>query len=213
MSKTISIIGASAGVGLLCVNEALARGHRVISLSRGIASLPAHPALQIVQGSATSSTDLARAIQGADAVVVALGTGMDRRPTTLYSDFGQALLALQPQLGSTPVQILTGFGAGDSAAYQGWLARLLFRLFLREVYADKTRLEDMVQASALSWSLVRPGLLRDADSPGLPLVQADYHRGMRVGAVSRHAVARFLISQAEQPGYLHRKPALSDKKG
>lgn len=209
MSKTISIIGASAGVGLLCVNEALARGHRVISLSRSTASLPVNPALQIVQGSATHRDDLAQATQGADAVVVTLGTGMDRRPTTLYSDFGQALLTLQSQLGKTPIQILTGFGAGDSAAYQGWLARTLFRLLLREVYADKTRLEEMVQASALNWSLVRPGLLRNADYPGLPRVLADYQRGMHVGAVSRHAVARFLVSQAVQPAYQYRKPALS----
>lgn len=211
MSKVISIIGASAGVGLLCVHEALARGHRVVSLSRSTASLPSHPALQVVQGSATSRDDLGQAMQAADAVLVTLGTGMDRRPTTLYSDFGTALLTLQPMLGSIPVQILTGFGAGDSAAYQGWLARTMFRLLLREVYADKTRLEDMVQASQLNWSLVRPGLLRNGGHAGMPLIQADYRPGMKVGAVSRQAVAHFLVSQAEQPGYQYRKPALSDR--
>lgn len=209
MSQTISIIGASAGVGAHCVRIALARGHRVRTLSRRVDGLPDHPALQVVQGSAIDVQDLRRATQGANAVVVTLGTGMDRKPTTLYTDFGRALLQLAPELGQTPVQILTGFGAGDSAAFQGPLAKLLFLLLLRAVYENKTALEDMVQASALNWSLVRPGLLTNGSGTEPAHVQVDYRPGMRVGAVSRSAVARFLIDQAEHPTCLHQKPALS----
>lgn len=209
MSKTLCIIGASAGVGTLCVRVALERGHRVRTLSRRVDSLPAHPALQVLQGSATDPQALRRATQGADAIVVTLGTGMDRKPTTLYTDFGRALLTLQSDLGPTPIQILTGFGAGDSAAFQGPVARLLFRLLLRAVYENKTALEDMVQSSTLNWSLVRPGMLTNATTPTPAHVQVDYRPGMKVGAVSRGAVARFLIDQAEQPTFQRRKPALS----
>lgn len=210
-SKLISIIGASAGVGALCVRQALARRHRVTTLSRRVDSFPDDAALRALQGSATSVQDLRRAVQGADAVVVALGTGMDRRPTTLYTDFGRALLQLQPELGSTPIQILTGFGAGDSAAYQGPVARLLFRLLLRAVYDNKTALEEMVQQSDLNWSLVRPGLLTNGTPTAPAQVQVDYRAGMKVGAVSREAVARFLIGQAERPRFQHAKPALSGR--
>lgn len=209
MSKTISIIGASAGVGALCVQRALERGHRVRTLSRRVDSLPSHPALQVVRGSATDVQPLRRALQCANAIVVALGTGMDRKPTTLYSDFGRALLQLQPELAQTPLQILTGYGAGDSAAYQGPVAKLLFRLLLRAVYENKTALEEMVQASALNWSLVRPGLLTNGPAAAPPHVQVDYRPGMKVGSISRAAVARFLIEQAEQPSFQHCKPALS----
>lgn len=205
----ISIIGASVGVGSHCVRLALERGHRVRSLSRRVDALPEHPALEVVQGDATDVGDLRRATQGADAIVVTLGTGMDRKPTTLYTDFGRALLQLQAQLGQTPIQILTGFGAGDSAAYQGPLARFLFRLLLRAVYENKTALEEMVLQSTLNWSLVRPGMLTNASTPGPAHVQVDYRPGMTVGAVSRRAVARFLIDQAEHPTCEKRKPALS----
>jgi uncharacterized protein YbjT (DUF2867 family) len=209
MGRTVSIIGASAGVGLLCVNLALERGHRVVTLSRRTDTLPSHPALRVVQGSAADPAALRQATRGADAIVVALGTGMDRRPTTLYTDFGRALLRLQSELGDTPIQILTGFGAGDSAAFQGPVARLLFRLLLRAVYENKTALEDLVQASVLNWSLVRPGLLTNGCGVEPAHVQVDYRRGMKVGAVSRAAVARFLIEQAERPTCQRRKPALS----
>lgn len=209
MSKTIAIIGASAGVGLLCVQQALERGHAVRTLSRRVDSLPRHPSLTAVQGNAADPKDLRRALQGADAVIVALGTGMDRKPTTLYTDFGRALLQLQAELGDVPVQILTGFGAGDSAAYQGPVAKLLFRLLLKAVYDNKSALEAMVQASALNWSFVRPGMLTNGVASGPAHVQVDYRPGMKVGAVSRAAVARFLVEQAEQPTCQRRKPALS----
>ncbi|MEB4593578.1 NAD(P)H-binding protein [Candidatus Thiothrix sp. Deng01] len=207
--KTLAIIGASAGVGLECVRIALERGHQVTTLSRSVASLPAHSRLNAIQGSATKLDDLQRACAGADAVLITLGTGMDRKPTTLYTDFGQALLQIQDSLGATPIQILTGFGAGDSAAYQGVITKMLFRLLLKAVYDNKTELERMVESSRLNWSLVRPGLLTNGASDTMPRIQTTYHSGMKVGSVSRKAVARFMVEQAENPGFLHQKPALS----
>lgn len=136
---------------------------------------------------------------------------MDRKPTTLYTDFARALLSLQPTLDQVPVQILTGFGAGDSAVYQPPFAKLLFRLLLRAVYENKSAMEHMIEASLINWSFVRPGLLTNTDTLVPARVQAEYQQGMRVGAVSRIAVARFLVEQAEEPGYQHRKPALSSK--
>jgi len=81
--------------------------------------MPEHAKLRVLRGSATDLADLRRASEGADALLVTLGTGMDRKPTQLYTDFGRALLQLQPALGQIPVIVLTGFGAGDSAGYQG----------------------------------------------------------------------------------------------
>jgi len=67
----------------------------------------------------------------------------------------------------------------------------------------------MIEGSSLNWMLVRPGLLTNGDAPRPARVQVDYRRGMKVGSVSRLAVARFMVEQAEQPGFLQRKPALS----
>lgn len=209
MEKTLSVIGASAGVGLACVQTALARGHRVTTLSRSTTSLPAHSKLTTIQGSATLPDDLRRACTGTDAILVTLGTGMDRKPTTLYTDFGRALLQIQDELGAIPIQILTGFGAGDSAAYQGPVMRWLFRLFLQAVYANKTELEQMLESSRLNWTLVRPGVLTNGSSDAMPRAQTLYQTGMKVGSVSRKAVARFMVEQAENPTCLHQKPALS----
>lgn len=209
MSKNITIIGASAGVGLQCVRVALERGHTVTTLSRNTASLPRHAALKALEGSATRVDDLRRSLAGADAAIVTLGTGMDRKPTTLYTDFGRALIAVQSELGNTPIQVLTGFGAGDSSAYQGWFAKMLFNLLLKAVYENKSELEAMIEASSLNWSLVRPGMLTNKPSALPANAQVSYRMGMKVGSVSREAVARFMIQQAENPTCLRQKPALS----
>ena len=67
----------------------------------------------------------------------------------------------------------------------------------------------MVAASALRWVIVRPGVLTQGAGGRAPRVQADYRPGMRVGPISRRAVAAFMIDQAESPTLLHRCPALS----
>ncbi|MCA0177948.1 MAG: NAD(P)H-binding protein [Proteobacteria bacterium] len=205
----ITIIGASAGVGLACTTEALARGHQVTTLSRRVDTLPAHPALTVRQGSATQADDLRAAITGANAVLVTLGTGSSIKPTTLYTDFATALLEARDALGDAPLIVLTGFGASESAAYHGWLTSLLFRLFLKDVYADKSVMEGRLVASDLNWMLVRPGVLTNGAPSGPPRVQTDYVQGMKVGSIPRRTVARFMVAQAEQPTYLHQKPALS----
>lgn len=208
--RALCILGASAGVGLQCVRRALDRGHRVTAVARGVATLPVHPNLRVIQGSATDPGVLREALAGCDAALVTLGTGKSIRATTLYSDFARALLAARDAMPShAPLVVLTGFGAGDSAPYHGAVVGWLFRLFLGRVYADKTAMEDAIMRSGLNWILVRPGVLTDADQPEPVRAVTDYSRDMRIRFISRAAVARFMIEQAEQPTMIGRKPALT----
>jgi len=153
----IAVIGASAGVGLETVKLALARHHTVITLSRSSIPLPAYPRLKTIQGNALRKEDLRLVVDMADAVIVTLGTGTSRAATTLYSDFAGVLLEASREAGrSVPFIILTGFGAGESEDCYSLPAKLIFRLLLKNVYADKTRMEEMIMASDLPWIIVRP---------------------------------------------------------
>ena len=93
----ISIIGASAGVGLETVKRALDRNHHITTLSRSKINLTSNPNLTTLKGSATNKADLKKAIENADAVIVALGTGKSIKPTTLYSDFAKLLIEVQTE--------------------------------------------------------------------------------------------------------------------
>lgn len=207
----IAVIGASAGVGLEVVKLALQRGHVVTTLSRNVASLPDHPSLRKMQGSSTVAVDLRQAVDGAEVVLVTLGTGSNTRATTLYTDSARVLLQVLGETGGRPpLIVLTGFGAGDSWGYNSLPMKILFNLFLKAIYADKSAMERMIAAGyGGPWEFVRPGRLTNGPATGRYRVLIGLDSSMRVGAISRADVAEFMVSEAETRGYLGRYPALT----
>ncbi len=208
----ISVIGASAGVGLKVVEMALKNGHNVTTLSRSKISLPNTNNLNSVQGDATKAEDLKKVVIGADAVIITLGTGKSTKATTMYSESAAALIQVQKELNTNiPFIILTGFGAGNSSKYQGFFMKIIFWLLLNAVYKNKTLMEEMIAKSTIKWEFVRPGMLNDKEFTGKYRVETNYAQGMNIGSISRSDVADFLLKQAENPTELGKYPALSNK--
>jgi putative NADH-flavin reductase len=208
----ITIIGASAGVGLETVKRALQRNHDVTALSRSEINLPPHKNLTTIKGSATNKESLEKSIENADAVIVALGTGKSIKATTLYSEFAQLLFEVQEKT-NTPIPfiIVTGFGAGESGAYNSFLMKLFFKLLLKDVYADKTKMEEIISSSKIKWEIVRPGLLKDKPLTEKYRVENKLFKGINIGAINRTDVADYLVKQAENPTELNKYVSLSNK--
>lgn len=208
----ITIIGASAGVGLETVKRALDRKHNITTLSRSEISLPKNPNLITLKGSATNKDDLKKSIANADAVIVALGTGKSMKPTTLYSDFAKLLVATQSEVNlQVPFIILTGFGAGESGQYNGFMMKLFFKFLLKDVYADKTKMEELITSSKMKWEIVRPGLLKDKALTEKYRVENKLYDGINIGSINRSDVADFMVKQAEKPTDLFKYVSLSNK--
>jgi NAD(P)-dependent dehydrogenase (short-subunit alcohol dehydrogenase family) len=72
--KTVLIIGASRGIGLETVRRALEEGYQVRAFARSASSIPiTHAELTKIDGDALKSNDVAKAVQGVDAVIQTLG--------------------------------------------------------------------------------------------------------------------------------------------
>lgn len=208
----ITIIGASAGVGLETVKRALDRNHNVTTLSRSEISLPSNPNLKTLKGSATNKGDLKKSIEKADTVIVALGTGKSMKPTTLYSDFAKLLVEVQTETNTQiPFIVLTGFGAGESGQYNGFIMKLFFKFLLKDVYADKTKMEELIVNSRLNWEIVRPGLLKDKPLTEKYRIENKLFTEINIGSINRTDVADFLVKQAEKPTELNKYVSLSNK--
>ena len=208
----ITIIGASAGVGLETVKRALDRNHRVTTLSRSDINLPENSNLTTLKGSATNKNDLKKSIEIADAVIVAIGTGKSMKPTTLYSDFAKLLVEVQQETDAQiPFIVLTGFGAGESGQYNGFIMKLFFRFLLKDVYADKTTMEEIITSSKMKWEIVRPGLLKDKPITENYRIESTLYKGINIGSINRSDVAGFLVKQAENPTELYKYVSLSNK--
>lgn len=208
----ITIIGASAGVGLETVKRALDRNHEVTTLSRSEIRVPDSSKLTAIKGSATHKADLKKAMEKADAVIVALGTGKSMKATTLYSDFATLLVEAKAEINSDiPFIILTGFGAGESGAYNTIMMKIFFKLFLKDVYADKTKMEEIIAASNLKWIIVRPGVLKDKPLTEQYRTENRLFKGIHIGSINRADVADFMVKQAENPTALQQYISLSNQ--
>lgn len=206
----ILIIGASHGIGLETVRQALAAGHEVRALARSANSLPLeHARLQKIQGSALDRACIEAALAGVDAVIQALGIRPVEmfKPVHLFSEATRVLIAGMQARGVRRLVVVTGFGAGESAAAIRPLQRVPFRLVFGRAYADKSEQERLVKESGLDWTIARPGILTNGARTGRCQVLLA-PRQWRNGMVTRADVAAFLVRQVGNRDCIGQAPVL-----
>ena len=207
------VIGASRGVGLETVKRALGDGHRVRALARSAASIAVdQPELKKIQGDALDTATVTSAVAGVDAVINALGATKDLQAlfsgTTLFSKATRILIDAMRALDVKRLLAVTGLGAGDSRGHGGFLYdAIVFPLALKRVYDDKDVQEQMIKASGLDWTIVRPGLLTNGPATGRARALVD-PKDWRAGSVSRRDVAEFLVREAFERRFVGKTPLL-----
>ena len=195
------VIGATSGIGLLTVKEALARGHEVRAMGRSAAAMGIDdPKLERFPGDALDAGDVARALDGVDAVIQALGitesVKMLWEEVTLFSGATRILIPAMKEAGIARLLVVTGFGAGRSSKAMSAIERLGHRAILGKPYADKDRQEAMVMDSGLDWTIVRPVILTNNRGTGRYRVLKDPET-WRNGLIPRADVAHYLVRAAE----------------
>lgn len=201
MTAPIVIMGATSGIGKCAVEEAVSRGLPVRAFARGAASLEATDLLTPTPGDARNPEDVAAALQGARAVIMALGIrerlAMLWEEETLFSDSTRVLLDAMQASDTKRLIAVTGFGAGRSRAAMSRLESLGHKAVLGRPYADKDRQEELILASEVDWTIARPVILRNSPRSGRVQVLRD-PATWRNGLVSRADVAMYLIDAVEQ---------------
>ncbi|UMG92087.1 NAD(P)H-binding protein [Nocardioides sp. TF02-7] len=207
----ITVLGATGTVGRHVVEQALAAGHHVTALVRDPdrldPSLRDDQGLHVLAGDATDHDVVARAVAGADAVVVALGAG---RAAGIREAGTSAAVAAMKEAGVERLVCVSTLGAGDSRANLSFVwKRLMFGMLLRKAYADHQRQEEVVRSSGLVWTLVRPAAYTDGPLTGR------YRHGFGPDArdlalqVSRADVAHFVLDVVTEDRYVGAPAGLS----
>jgi len=208
----ITIIGASAGTGLEAVKRGLNRNHAITTLSRSNVEIENKNVLNMILGDATNKGDLQKAIHNAEAIIITLGTAKNMKTTTLFSDFAKILVEINSENKiDFPVIFVTGFGAGVSQNYVSWLVKMFLKYLLKDVYADKTQMEEIITQSDMNWTVVRPGRLLDKELTEKYRTENTLFKGINIGGINRADVADFLIKQAENQTELRKYVAISEK--
>ncbi len=197
------VLGAAGPTGRHVVAQAVDQGHAVTAFVRPSHAVPSEPPVTVVTGDATNPDDLGRALPGHDAVISTLGRGLRLRSEGLMERAARALVLAMERLGPKRLIFLSAFGVGDSARGAPLLPRLMFRLILRDIYADKALADDLVRRSALDWTLIHPTQLTNGPRTGR------YHFGdslrlRGVPRISRADTAGFLLSCLTDPSTVRR---------
>ena len=204
------IIGASRGIGLDLLEQALSAGHEVTALVRNPQSLAvSHENLRVVKGDILDKGSIEKALTGQDAVCVIIGIKVTRKPVSIFSKGTKAVVEAMKNSSCRRLICVTGIGAGDSRGHGGFLYDHVFNpIFLRTIYEDKDRQEKIVRESGLDWVIVRPGFLTNGPRTGKYRALVDL-KGVKAGKISRQDVADFILREATEMKYKGQTPLLT----
>ena len=190
----ILVIGGSGPTGQQLLGHL--GDHDVTVLSRPARDIPG---VTVVQGDARSATDLERAVRGQDAVLSALGSKKVGRDD-LQTSFLTGIAAGMTANGVARLITLSPWGTSASRASAPLLLKLGHATILRNQTADREIGERAVDASPLSFTHVRAGVLTSGSERGGVVARED-GRGIRL-PISRADVAAFMVGQLSDETWL-----------
>ncbi|HKK97232.1 MAG TPA: NAD(P)-binding oxidoreductase [Marivita sp.] len=200
MTAPILIMGATSGIGKCAMEEAVSRGLPVRAFGRSADDLEPTDLITPFKGDATSPDDVRAALEGASAVIYALGIkerlAMLWEKETLFSTTTRVLLDEMAKSDVRRLVVVTGFGAGRSKSAMSAIERSGHRAVLGKPYADKDRQEAMIEQADLDWTIARPVILTKGDRSTTYKILRDPAK-WRNGLISRKSVAHYLIDAVE----------------
>ncbi len=206
----ILILGATGGTGAELVRQGLERGHDVSVLVRSPEPAAMPSSVRVFKGDLLDISTLGVPLQGQDAVLSAIGTKLSRKPTTQLSDGARNLISALEHSGPKRLIVITGIGAGDSRGHGSFLYNhAVLPILLNEIYKDKTRQEELIRASSLDWTIVRPAELKDGPGGG-KLRVATSLAGFYGTKIARADVAKFMLDQLAGSAFVRAAPAISN---
>lgn len=163
----IVIFGANGATGRLLTRRVLDAGHSAVAVTRRPDEFPISDARLTVAGADVRRDDLAGVVTGADAALSTLGVPFTRRPVDTYSVGTRNVVNAMRELGVSRLVVVSSTGAYPARGRRHTpLALRLFepiitRTIGKTVYDDIRRMETLVRASDLDWTIVRPSGLFD----------------------------------------------------
>ncbi len=207
----ITVFGATGTVGRIAVERILADGHHVTAFARQPENLGIiDRSLSLFTGDALDRAAVCNAVRGHDAVLITIGSGMSRKSKIRSQGTLNVIQAMQEN-GVRRLICQSTLGAHESWSNLNFFwKRIMFGLLLRPVFQDHELQENLVRASGLDWTIVRPSAF--FDGPASSAFKENFKPGDRnlTLKIARADVAEFLKRQLSDGRYLHHAVGISN---
>jgi putative NADH-flavin reductase len=212
----IAIFGASGATGTLLTRRCLAAGHQVTALLRTPEKFPLRDRIRVLQGSPFDLAAVSQTIEGADAVLSALGANSLRKEDVLERAVPQIIAAMQRTTAQPkpaqpkPVRRIIVLGSAGALptsldkqpAWRRWIVQnIVYNTFLKWPVASQISQWQNLSYSNLDWTMVMPPMLTNTPAHGVYRIDGDAlpRNGSRI---SREDVADFMMQQIDNPQWI-----------
>jgi putative NADH-flavin reductase len=206
----LAVLGATGGIGLQIVRQAIEQGHSVTAFVRSPEPLkPFGNRITIRQGNLLNSAELAPAISGHDAILSGFGPRVPiaKSDANLLENFASALTSAMHQANvRRTVIVSTAFLFKDSILPPTYL---FGRIFFPSVVKDAAAMERIITQSPLDWTIVRPPQLTDKPLTGKYRVQTGHLPRFGFN-ISRADVAHFFLNAVADPASIKKIVGVSN---
>ncbi|HEX2915314.1 MAG TPA: SDR family oxidoreductase [Chloroflexia bacterium] len=206
--QRIVVFGASGNVGQHLVREALNRTNIVTAFIRDKQKFNvSYPELRLTEGDVSDAGAVAEAIKGQDAVLAALGAGLNSNLDIIWLGLENIIKGMQ-QNGVR--RIISVGSAGVLQADAQTLRRdaLGYPTMFKGVSGAHLKAYEALRGSGLDWTFVCPPNMPEGDSTDNFKVQADYLPEGE-GRITTGDVALFMLRELENGQYIQRRVGLT----
>jgi nucleoside-diphosphate-sugar epimerase len=210
----VTVFGATGQIGRLVVADLLAGGHRVTAYVRNPGKLEHDdPHLVTVTGELSDKDRVRQSIQGADAVISALGPSLKRgaKGTPITEGTRNIVDAMEAENVRRYVGLATPSvrDERDAPTLKAKILPVVAGLLFPNALDELVGMTTAVTQSGLDWTIAR--ITSPNNKPSKGNLRVGYLGRDKVGsAMSRADIATFLVAQLSDSTYSQAAPAISN---
>ncbi|MEQ9427004.1 MAG: NAD(P)H-binding protein [Cyclobacteriaceae bacterium] len=215
--EKLLLLGATGRTGRLVLQNALAKGHAVNCLARNSNRIKPQEGLTIFEGNPINENDLNKALVGCETVISVLNISRKsdfpwsglKTPKTYLSDVMEKLVSVAGEQGIKKVVICSAWGVAESKDdIPKWFKWFIDNSNISYAYKDHERQEQLLMASNLKWTIVRPvGLV---NSKRQQLIRETFGNQPKPSlTISRQSVAIYMLDALKNDRLIGKKVVVS----
>jgi nucleoside-diphosphate-sugar epimerase len=212
----VAILGSTGFVGKMLTKKAIAAGYQVKTLARNPEKLKEiKDKIEIVEGNVFESSSVEAAIEGTEAVLSTVGPPQTGKPIDPYQ-YEKAMKDIVRIMDKHGIKryIHIGGAVHDGGENESWpLNRRFLRLFLslfgKPILVAKHLEWEVLKASDLDWTLVRPPRIADEKTKGNLSVDEKNLNSLKIGVED---LTDFILKQISSNEWIRKAPLISSGK-